>query len=298
VLPFAHSYENSARMSLTHVKILAMHTASAKLSFPTSSLVLPRLRPSYTPPNFLPHIEKDQKAWEEKKRLANSASPPKRIAPCSVRRLNCGDDVEVLYQIWPWKKLGSDMAVQQRATSCAILESGELMATVKFWETRNPSDEYMPMDNYLIECDDISQMLSDHGAMCAQAAKLVEGAEGYLLPKQRMAEISELWITPAARARLVWAEPLRMLLKKLFQDAPDCYAVVLKAYPLEYAKGFRERTRELQEQLGEEAAEQVLQRENYLGMRRKTALMLLYMRELGFSPLDHAAGTMYWVPQR
>jgi hypothetical protein len=184
--------------------------------------------------------------------------------------------------------------VQERSTYCGIFENTELLATVEFLETRNASpDAEMSVAHYVDECDAVSQRLYDHGMMCVTARGELEGFGGGLMPKERLAEISELWITPAARARLLWAKPLPMLIRKLFSGTRGCYVVALKAFPLEYATTFGERISELYEVLGEEAAAPVIERESYLKVRRTVALMNLYTKHLGFNGIEGTDGLMF-----
>lgn len=272
-----------------------MSSSLDEITFPTSSLVLKRLRPTYAPPAWLAQrLADSQEKWDNKRKLAEKGNPSKRIAPCPVKKLDCGDGLEARYEVEPWRRIGYQSPVQMRETHCGVFENGALLVTLRFQETRNSSaTREMSFNRYLSECDAVSQALYEHSALCMQAKELLDDNDGYLMPKERLAEVSELWITPAARARLSWAKPLRMLVKKLFVDGPTCNCVVLTAFPLEYAKGFEERVLELSELLGEVKAEPVIERERYLSVRRKTALLGLYIKHLGFSVLNGADGSMY-----
>lgn len=252
-----------------------------------------RPRPKHNAQAFYDYLAQKKAEWEEKTKAFRQAYPLLRVGPCPVQSIPVADGLQAIYYRKAWKRIDSESDIQQRQTFCVVLERDTAVAAICFHETRNSLDFDLDMETYLLDCDDQSVTLNHHSEMCVEALHaFLPARSDTLLAKERLAEITELHITPDSRGRLVWVPALKQVLKKLFSTRKNCPVVAFKAYPLEYGGFFDSFGRGVDPDTDTEAARLLRKRSVYLLKRRTKALMKFYQQHLGFKVVDEYEGSM------
>lgn len=189
-----------------------------------------------------------------------------------------GPAVTVHWRIRPWRGLDDFYThIQQRAVQAAVFEGDRLVCGFRVLQTRNASEEWMPWDEYLMCCDDIS---AEQGlaAVQLQEVSLLFLDDDFMGPGASTAEVTDLTVAQAYLGTKYWAPAIRTVLRRLARTCEsEALLCVLQPFPLEWSWH--------SDQVQAERRAPT-EKELELKARRTRALERLYRRELGFELLD------------
>lgn len=200
-------------------------------------------------------------------------------------RCRLGDTgCHMVWRIQPWVAVdGYIDGVKRRNVHCAMFDSEELACFLEIQQIKNTNDVLFP-ENFAVTLDDDSAQLGELGealeaAMAEEGRSVVEAGEVFT-------EVHSLFITPAQRGRMVWAQGIRRILEILARKSngdADTMLAVLKPLPLDVWSYCSEREHAAWSRC--EAPPDLDEAEERCFERRRRALIRLYERKLGFQLL-------------